>query len=51
MAIIGKNVQLLSLPEGKKLEVKSEKINWSYEVSTKGKYSDFMIKEIHEHRL
>jgi len=48
MAIIGKNVQLLSLPEGKKLEVKSEKINWSYEVSTKGKYSDFMIKEIHE---
>jgi glucosamine--fructose-6-phosphate aminotransferase (isomerizing) len=48
MVIMGENIQLLSLPEGKKLEVKPEKITWSFEVSTKGKYSDFMLKEIHE---
>jgi glutamine---fructose-6-phosphate transaminase (isomerizing) len=48
MVILGENVQLLSLPGGEKLEVKPEKISWSYEVSTKGKFSDFMIKEIHE---
>jgi glucosamine--fructose-6-phosphate aminotransferase (isomerizing) len=48
MVIMGENIQLLSLPEGRRLEVKPEKITWSFEVSTKGKYSDFMIKEIHE---
>ena len=48
MVIMGENIQLLSLPEGRKLEIKPEKITWSFEVSTKGKYSDFMIKEIHE---
>ncbi|OGH51592.1 MAG: glutamine--fructose-6-phosphate aminotransferase [Candidatus Levybacteria bacterium RIFCSPLOWO2_12_FULL_37_14] len=48
MVIMGKDVQLLSLPEGKKLEVKPERITWSFEISTKGDFSDFMIKEIHE---
>jgi len=48
MVIMGKDIQLISLPEGKKLEVKPEKITWSFKVSTKGKFADFMIKEIHE---
>jgi len=30
------------------MEVKPEKITWSFKVSTKGKFADFMIKEIHE---
>ncbi|MBF8249935.1 MAG: glucosamine/fructose-6-phosphate aminotransferase, isomerizing [Candidatus Levybacteria bacterium] len=52
MVILGNppagGLQLLSLPEGKQLEVKPEKITWSFEVSTKGEFADFMLKEIHE---
>ncbi len=48
MVILGKNIQLISLPKGEKLEVKPEKINWKFEKSDKGKFKDFMIKEIHE---
>lgn len=48
MAILGKNLQLLSLPRGDKLKVKPEKITWKFETATKGKFADFMIKEIHE---
>lgn len=48
MVILGKNIQLISLPKGHKLPVKPETINWKFEKSTKGKYKDFMIKEIHE---
>ncbi|MBI2613634.1 MAG: glutamine--fructose-6-phosphate transaminase (isomerizing) [Candidatus Levybacteria bacterium] len=52
MVILGNppagGIQLLSLPEGNKLEIKPEQITWSYEISTKGKFDDFMIKEIHE---
>lgn len=48
MVILGKDIQLLSLPEGIKQEIKPEEITWSFEKSTKGKFDDFMIKEIHE---
>lgn len=48
MVIMGEDIQLLSLPEGKKLEVKPEEITWSFEVSTKGDFADYMIKEIYE---
>lgn len=48
MVILGKDLQLLSLPEGVQLKVKPEKITWSFEVSTKGNFSDFMLKEIYE---
>lgn len=48
MVILGKGVQLLSLPHGDKLEAVPEEITWNYEVSNKGAYPDFMIKEIHE---
>jgi glutamine---fructose-6-phosphate transaminase (isomerizing) len=48
MVIIGKDIQLISLPGGERIEVKPETVNWSYEISTKGIYPDFMIKEIYE---
>lgn len=48
MAILGKSLQLLSLPQGDKLKAESEKITWKFETATKGKFADFMIKEIHE---
>lgn len=48
MVILGEDIQLLSLPNGEKQEIKSEEVTWRYEASTKGKFDDFMIKEIHE---
>lgn len=52
MVILGNppacGIQLFSLPKGKKLIIAPEKIDWKFEKSTKGKYKDFMIKEIHE---
>jgi glutamine---fructose-6-phosphate transaminase (isomerizing) len=48
MVILGDGAQLLSLPKGIKLDVRPEEITWSFEESTKGKYDNFMIKEIHE---
>lgn len=48
MVVLGKEIQLFSLPQGKKLEINAETIDWKFEKSTKGKFDDFMIKEIHE---
>ncbi len=48
MAILGKNVQILSLPKGIKQAAKFEKISWKISEVNKGKYSHFMLKEIHE---
>ncbi len=48
MVIMGKDLQLISLPKGKKLQLVSEKIDWKFEKSVKGKFKDFMIKEIYE---
>jgi glutamine---fructose-6-phosphate transaminase (isomerizing) len=48
MVILGDGVQRLSLPKGIKLDLNPEEITWSFEVSTKGKYDNYMIKEIHE---
>ncbi len=51
MAILGKEIQLLTLPSGKKLQSVPEKIDWKFENASKGKFQDFMIKEIHEQPL
>jgi len=48
MAILGKKIQLLKLPKGKKLNITFEKIFWKKEKSDKGKFKHFMIKEIYE---
>ncbi|MBI2028509.1 MAG: glutamine--fructose-6-phosphate transaminase (isomerizing) [Candidatus Levybacteria bacterium] len=51
MVILGKEIQLISLPTGKKLSIRPEKIDWKFENTSKGKFQDFMIKEIHEQPL
>ncbi|MCL5746742.1 MAG: glutamine--fructose-6-phosphate transaminase (isomerizing) [Patescibacteria group bacterium] len=48
MAILGKNIQILSLPKGKKLRINYETVNWEPEDADKGKYKHFMIKEIYD---
>ncbi len=49
MVIIGNNsIQLVSLPEGKKLAPKFERVNWKVEDASIGKYPHFMLKEIFE---
>lgn len=48
MVILGKNVELISSRDGKKLKVEPETVNWKFELSSKGKFPHFMIKEIYE---
>jgi len=48
MVILGKKLQLLNLPKGKKINPKIETINWNIEESGKGDYKHFMLKEIFE---
>lgn len=48
MVILGKDLQLLSLPDGKKLTPEFETIKWKIEEVKKGNYKHFMLKEIHE---
>lgn len=48
MVILGKNIQLLSLPEGKKIIPQFEMIDWTIEDADRGVFPHFMLKEIHE---
>lgn len=48
MVILGKQMQLVSLPKGEKLKAVFETIHWNIEEVTTGKYPHFMLKEIHE---
>ncbi|MCL5438456.1 MAG: glutamine--fructose-6-phosphate transaminase (isomerizing) [Patescibacteria group bacterium] len=48
MVILGDDVQLLTLPEGKKKKLRFEKIDWKIEDVDKGKFDHFMLKEIYE---
>lgn len=48
MVILGKDVQLLSLPKGRKLHVVFETVDWEVEDVDKGSFAHFMLKEIHE---
>ncbi len=48
MVVLGKNMQLLSLPMGKKLKPIIEKIHYKYKKSSKGKFKHYMLKEIYE---
>lgn len=51
MAILGSEIELLGLPSGKKLPVKPERIDWKFENTSKGRFRDFMIKEIYDQPL
>ncbi len=48
MVILGKNIKLVSSVSGKELKVEPETVDWKFELSNKGKFSHFMIKEIYE---
>lgn len=48
MVILGNDIQLLSLPKGKKLKPVFETIPWKIQDVDKGKYQHFMLKEIYE---
>ena len=48
MVILGKEIQLISLPKGTKIQVNHETVDWKFERSDKGKFDNFMIKEIFE---
>lgn len=48
MVILGKNVELISAKNGKQLPIKPETVDYQFELSTKGKFSHFMVKEIYE---
>lgn len=48
MVILGKDLQLISLPEGKKQKPVFEKIDWKIEDVDRGSFPHFMIKEIYE---
>ncbi len=48
LVILGKKVQLLALPDGKKINPEIETINWKIEESAKGDFEHFMLKEIFE---
>lgn len=48
MVILGKTLQLFSLPNGEKLKPKIETVDWKIEDANKGTYDHFMMKEIYE---
>lgn len=48
MAVLGKQLKLLSLPKGNELKPVINTLTWKFEETVKGKYKHFFIKEIHE---
>lgn len=49
MAILSeKDVQILNVKNGKKIDYKIQKLNWSLSEGEKGRYPNFMLKEIYE---
>ncbi|MDO8270235.1 MAG: glutamine--fructose-6-phosphate transaminase (isomerizing) [Candidatus Levybacteria bacterium] len=48
LAVLGKKLNLFSLPSGKKITPNIEIIDWKIETSTKGTFKHFMLKEIFE---
>ncbi len=48
MVVLGKDIQLLSLPKGARLSPKFEEIEYIQSLEEKGKYQHFMLKEIME---
>lgn len=48
MVILGDTIQLISLPDGKKITPEFEIVDWKIEEANKGKFKDFMLKEIYD---
>lgn len=48
MAILGKNLQIIQLSNGQKIENNYETVDWKFEEAVMGEFPHFMIKEINE---
>ncbi|MGH7245852.1 MAG: glutamine--fructose-6-phosphate transaminase (isomerizing), partial [Candidatus Levyibacteriota bacterium] len=48
MVVLGKEVKLLQLPDGKEIQSVIEKISWKIEQAEKGEFEHFLLKEIYE---
>ncbi len=48
MVVLGKDLQLLQMPQGTKIKPTFETITWKVEDADKGTYDYFMLKEIYE---
>ena len=48
MIVLGSDLKLFLLPEGKRIEPKFTTLEWTFEDAQKGKYKHFLIKEISE---
>ena len=48
MVVLGGDMKVFTLPDGKEVKPVLEKVQWKFEESTLGKYKHFFIKEINE---
>lgn len=48
MVILGKEVKLLHLPDGKAINPKVHTLRWTFQEAEKGKFRHFLLKEIYE---
>src|SRR6266480_6465750 len=48
MVVLGNDIKLYTLPQGKKQALHIEHVDWQIEQADKGTYKHFMFKEIHE---
>lgn len=48
MAILGKSLQIFQLPDGNKIDLLFETVDWKVEEIDKGNYEHFMLKEIYD---
>ncbi len=48
MAILGKTLKVIKLPEGEPITPEFRTIEWKFEESTLGDYPHYLLKEIHE---
>jgi glucosamine--fructose-6-phosphate aminotransferase (isomerizing) len=48
MVILGKKLQLLHLPDGRKITPEIQTLTWKFEQTQKGKFKHFLLKEIYE---
>lgn len=50
MVVLGNDIKLLSLPEGKQIDPKIQILDWDFEIAEKGNYEHFLLKEINDQR-
>lgn len=48
MVILGEKLKLISLPDGLEIKPNVHTLDWKFQVSEKGKYKHFLLKEINE---